>query len=222
MHGDYPSFIPKELREKSREESVDNVLEFESHDKPAEHVVEHIRKEAGAHEAPVLLNQEGLALAEAEVTKLQDLQKKILADFNNNHKILGFGKKRVREINKSLSIKNLPEISENLRKLESNIAFTKARPEPMSKAEFNKLKPYQKSMAILKEAGYSSIAEARAAHLKLGESQDSILARMIRTATITAAKEGTEGSSNVVQVPESVWPGPEPKDDPEEEFRKAA
>ncbi len=226
MHGDYPGFIPKEALP---EENLNNVKEFIHHEKPAEHAVAHIRKEAGLHEAPVLLSKTELAEAEAERDKLQNLHKQILTSVNKGLITIGFGKKKARESNKSMDVKNLPDISRRLKKLESNIAFTKASADPISKDAFDKLSPHKKSMLILKEAGYDSIAQARATN----PDKDSTLARMIRTATMTAAKEGVIEESNVVHVPESVWPGPEPKkgkeqkpgempEAPKEEIRKAA
>lgn len=218
---------PSEPAEEFKAEVQDNVREFVSKEKPAEHAVEHILKEAGAHDSAVLLSDSELKQAEDELVALKEQQKEILSLFNKGLRVLGLGKKKARDINKSMSVKNLPEISQRIHKLESNIAFTKARPEvatPMSKEEFGKLNPHQRSTQILKDAGYNSIAEARAAHLASGESKDSTLGRMIRTAALTAPKDWAEEKSDVVYVPESVWPGSEkPKpDEKDEEQKKAA
>lgn len=205
------------------EQEASKVIEFKSHDKPAEHVVEHILKEAGSHESPFLLNESELAEAKKELVKLQEQKKGILTDLNKGLRIMSFGKQKAREINKSMSVKNLPGISQKIHRLESNIAFTEASAGPsklMSKAEFDNLSPHEQSLKILDDAGYESIADARASN----PPKDSTLARMIRTASITSSKEGTEESSNVVYVPENVWRGPEkPKpEDLEEDLRKAA
>lgn len=226
MHGDYPGYIPKEARSEELVEAKDNVLEIPHQEKPAEGAV--------THENHVLLNKEELAKAEAEVIKLEARHEQIMKDFRNGHRLISFNKPKARKINASMSIDNSTAIRAKIRELKSNIAFTKTRPEPMSKAEFDKLSPHEKSKQVLWEAtGARTIIEARKKHLESGESNDSTLARMIRTATRTAAQAGIVEESNVVHVPENVWPGPEPKDDqeqrpsqkpetPEEEIRKAA
>ena len=233
MHGDYPGFTPKE---QPPEEEIDNVVEFRHQEKPAEHVIQHILKESGSHESPVLLTEAELSQSAEELVKLQDLEKQILFEANKNIRVLGIGNKRAREINKSMSVKNLPEISKKIHKLERDIALTRASadlPKPMSKKDFDALKPHQKSLQILREAGYDSIAEARAAHEDIGSPKETTVARMIRTAEVTSAQGGIVEGSNVVYVPESVWPGTEPEEIPEQtpgqkpqksedQFRRAA
>ena len=200
---------PSEPAEEFKAEAQDNVRECVPKEKPAEHAVEHILKEAGAHDSAVLLSESELKQAEDELVVLKAQQKQILSLFNKGLRVLGLGKKKARDINKSMSVKNLPEIGQRIHKLESNIAFTKASLEvvaPMSKEEFNMLSPHQQSLKILEDAGHDSIIKARAAHLASGESKDSTLGRMIRTARLTGAKEGAEEKSDVAYVPESVWP----------------
>ncbi|HEX3099722.1 MAG TPA: hypothetical protein VHQ41_01990 [Patescibacteria group bacterium] len=115
-----------ERAESSMGSEMGNVIEFSSKEKPVEHAVEHILKEAGAHESPVLLSESELSKAEVELDKLQEQKKQILVAVNKGIKVMGFGNSKTREANNNMDVKNLPEIGKQIHKLERDIAFTKA------------------------------------------------------------------------------------------------
>lgn len=141
-----------EPAEEFKAEAKDNVREFISKEKPAQHAFEYILNEAGAHDSAVLLSDLELKQAEDELVALKDQQEQIKSSSYKNIRFLGLGKEKIRDLNKGLSVKNLPEISQKIHKLESNIALTKARPEvsePMSKEEYNNLSPLGKALDAL-------------------------------------------------------------------------
>lgn len=126
MHGERPEFVPSEADQQINPEIKNNVIEFPRKEKPAEHAVEHILKEGGAHESHVSLTESDLSEAENELSTLKKHKAEILLNLNKNIKVMGFGKKSARDYNAAMSPKNLESINAKIKKLEGDIALTKA------------------------------------------------------------------------------------------------
>lgn len=83
MHGDRLDYVPSEAYEQdpkiedveSVEEPKDNVIEFESHDGPAEHVVKHIFDKLSPHQKSLeILKEEGYSSIEQANRGLEELE----------------------------------------------------------------------------------------------------------------------------------------------------
>ncbi|HEX3099484.1 MAG TPA: hypothetical protein VHQ41_00745 [Patescibacteria group bacterium] len=103
-----------------------NVIEFPSKEKVEDHAVQHILKEAGSHDSPVLLSESELSKAEAELDKLKSEKARIMNALNKGIMTMSLGNQKAREANKSITAQNVTEIGNKVHKLERDIAFTKA------------------------------------------------------------------------------------------------
>lgn len=110
MHAERSEFDPSEADQQMSPEIKDNVIEFPRKEKPAEHVVEHILKEAGAHDSAIYLNESELALAEQELANFELRYKDAMLALNKNLQ--------------NPDVKHLAELSKRVKKLKIDIAFT--------------------------------------------------------------------------------------------------